>query len=254
MNASYIPLPPPTPHKPIVPSGVYSEDDLYFPDSDGKPMADNTIQYRWIVTIKANLDLLYKNEPDVFVAGDLLWYAQHIRDSPRQAPDVLVVFGRPKGDRGSWQPWKEEGVVPQVVFEILSPGNRAGEMMRKFLFYDRFGVEEYYVYDPKDGELSIWLRDADSDPDNEYHLRPVIFDQEFVSPRMGIRLAPQPFADMAIFFPSDKPFRTIDEMDEDLQRAEANAERAEVERDAATERAEKLAAQLRALGVNPDEA
>jgi Uma2 family endonuclease len=35
-----------------------------------------------------------------------------------------------------------------VVFEILSPGNRLAEMMAKFEFYDRYGVEEYYIYDP----------------------------------------------------------------------------------------------------------
>jgi hypothetical protein len=32
---------------------------LLFPDSDGKPMADNTEQYRWIVIIKENLEILF---------------------------------------------------------------------------------------------------------------------------------------------------------------------------------------------------
>jgi hypothetical protein len=29
---------------------------IVYPDSDGKPMADNTLQFRWIVTIKEGLD------------------------------------------------------------------------------------------------------------------------------------------------------------------------------------------------------
>jgi len=29
---------------------------IVYPDSDGKPMTDNTRQFRWITTIKANLD------------------------------------------------------------------------------------------------------------------------------------------------------------------------------------------------------
>lgn len=41
-------------------------------DSDGKPMADNTEQYRWIVLIKENLEILFASIADVFVAGDLL--------------------------------------------------------------------------------------------------------------------------------------------------------------------------------------
>lgn len=42
--------------------------DIIYPDSDGKPMADNTLQFRWITTIKTNLDWLFADNPDVFVA------------------------------------------------------------------------------------------------------------------------------------------------------------------------------------------
>jgi len=42
--------------------------NIEYPDSDGNPMFDNTLQFQWIVTIKENLDALL---PD-FVAGDLL--------------------------------------------------------------------------------------------------------------------------------------------------------------------------------------
>ena len=37
-------------------------------------MADNTKQFTWIVKIKENLEVLFKSNPDVFVAGDLFWY------------------------------------------------------------------------------------------------------------------------------------------------------------------------------------
>lgn len=48
-------------------------DSIIYPESDGKPMADNTKQFEWIVLIKKNLDLLFQDDPNVFVAGDLLW-------------------------------------------------------------------------------------------------------------------------------------------------------------------------------------
>jgi hypothetical protein len=32
--------------------------DQLYPSSDGKPMADNTQQYRWLVLIKENLEIL----------------------------------------------------------------------------------------------------------------------------------------------------------------------------------------------------
>ena len=74
--------------------------EVLYPDSDGKRMADNTLQYEWIVTIKGGLDALFRNDPDVLVAGDLLWYPLRGDNGIRLAPDALVAFGRPKGYRG----------------------------------------------------------------------------------------------------------------------------------------------------------
>lgn len=102
--------------------------ELYYPDSDGNPMADNTDQYRWIVIIKENLEIWFAAMNDVFVAGDLLWYPIEGDNTTKLAPDVMVAIGAPKGRRGSYQQWKENNIPPQVVFEILSPSNYAPEM------------------------------------------------------------------------------------------------------------------------------
>ena len=135
--------------------------DIIYPDSDGQPMADNTKQFRWIVLLKENLECLFANDPQVFVAGDLLWYPVEGRPDIRVAPDVFVVLGRPKGDRGSYRQWQEENITPQVVFEILSPGNTIKEMAKKLQFYNRYGVQEYYIYDPDRQELTGLQRLAD---------------------------------------------------------------------------------------------
>jgi len=135
--------------------------EIIYPDSDGKPMADNTEQFRWIVTIKENLEILFAAQDDVFVAGDLLWYPVQGNSKICQAPDVMVVFGRPKGKRGSYKQWEENNIPPQVVFEILSFDNRTGEMANKLLFYQRYGVEEYYIYDPDTVELTGFLRSGE---------------------------------------------------------------------------------------------
>ncbi len=47
---------------------------IIYPESDGKPMADNTIQFRLITKFQGGLDALFGNDPNVFVAGDLFWY------------------------------------------------------------------------------------------------------------------------------------------------------------------------------------
>jgi hypothetical protein len=87
---------------------------IIYPDSDGKPMADNTKQFEWIITIAGGLQALFADNPNVFVAGDLLWYPVEGDNKTRIAPDALVAFGRPQGYRGSYKQWEEGGVAPQA--------------------------------------------------------------------------------------------------------------------------------------------
>src|SRR5438128_6389671 len=98
---------------------------VVYPESDGLPMSDNTKQFRWIVTIQGGLDAVFRADPNIFVAGNLLWYPIEGDNTNRVAPDIFVVFGRPKEDRGSYLQWVENNIPPQVVFEVVSPGNRA---------------------------------------------------------------------------------------------------------------------------------
>ncbi len=169
----------------------------------------------------------------MFVACDLLWYPVQGDPATRIGPDVMVVFGRPKGRRGSYKQWEEGNLPPHVVFEVLAPGNRPGEMDHKFRFYEQYGVEEYYVYDPDDGSLEGWLRVGN-------HLEAIPQMAGYVSPRLGIRFDPGKGPDnLRIFRPDGERFVTFDELDEKLaaeeQRAEKEQQRAEKEQ----QRAEK---------------
>ena len=111
---------------------IEKETSVIYPESDGERMADNTEQFNWIVLIKTNLEIIFSKNENVFVAGDLLWYPVKGNASIRVAPDVLVAFGTQKaGRRGSYLQWKENNIAPQVVFEILSPGNTKKEMINK---------------------------------------------------------------------------------------------------------------------------
>ncbi|MFB2935280.1 Uma2 family endonuclease [Aerosakkonemataceae cyanobacterium BLCC-F154] len=221
-----------------------SKATIIYPDSDGQPMSDNTKQFRWIVTIKENLEILFANNPEVFVAGDLLWYPVEGDNKTRVAPDAMVVFGRPKGDRGSYKQWLENNIPPQVVFEILSPGNRLKEMTKKFVFYQQYGVEEYYIYDPDEAELTGLILSGD-------RLTEIEAINGWVSPRLGIKFALNSDT-LEIFRPDGQRFLTSVELDrlreQERQRVEEERQRADRE----YQRAEKLAAKLRELGIDPD--
>lgn len=211
-----------------------SNPPILYPDSDGKPMSDNTLQYQWIVTITGGLSLLFADDPDVFVAGDLLWYPIEGHPKIRTAPDTMVVVGRPKGHRGSYRQWEENGVAPQVVFEVLSPGNRFGEMSRKFGFYERFGVEEYYIYDPDPPvELSGFVR-------REGRLEEVEAMNGHVSPRLGIRFQVGDEG-LTILRPNGHPFETFEQLGRRAEQEQRRAEQAMREN-------EDLRRRLRELG------
>ncbi|HKI34029.1 MAG TPA: Uma2 family endonuclease [Gemmataceae bacterium] len=205
---------------------------IVYPESDGKPMADNTKQARWIVILFDNLLALLAEVADVFIAADIFWYPVEGEPEIRVAPDVLVAFGRPRGDRGSYKQWEEGGVAPQVVFEILSPGNDPIEMADKLDFYDCHGVEEYYVYDPDRNRLAVYVRRGEV-------LRRVQPADGFVSPRLRIRFQlTKP--EMTVSRPDDRPFLMFDQL-------EAERVRTEEARRQAVERAEQAEAEVERL-------
>src|SRR5712691_3134264 len=238
--------------------------EIQYPESDGNPMADNTLQFTWISIIKWGLEGVFRDRPDVFVAGDLLWYPVEGNNKLRAAPDAMVVFGRPKGDRGSYLQWQEDDIAPQAVFEVLSPGNRPLEMVQKERFYERYGVEEYYVFDPDSVELSGWLRQGEL-------FRPIENMNGWVSPLLRIRFDVVN-GELHITGPDGKRFLTplelIEQRDElTAERDELVAERDELaaerdqlaiqhkrelqEKEQALAKLSELEAQLKALGQSP---
>jgi Uma2 family endonuclease len=212
--------------------------EIIYPDSDGKPMSDNTKQFQLIVKIQGGIDALFKDNENVFVAGDLLWYPVEGDNKTRQAPDTMVVFGRPKGDRGSYQQWLEDNIAPQVVFEIISPGNRLGEIFKLFKFYDNYGVEECYLYDLKDNELIGWLR---SDGELNY----IESMEGWVSPRLEIRFETAS-GELEIYRPDGLKFLSYVELSTQMEQERQ-------EKELVQQKADRLSEKLREMGINPEE-
>ncbi|MGB0563905.1 MAG: Uma2 family endonuclease [Spirulinaceae cyanobacterium] len=242
---------------PITPQNLY-------PDSDGKPMADNTEQYRWIAQLVTNLKHLLRDQT-AFVAGDLLWYPVEVEPGetpPRQAPDVMVALGRPAGYRGSYQQWKEANIAPQVVFEILSPSNTTTEMAAKQAFYLQHGALEIYFYNPQSRKFWGLVRRSVTDAPRSL----TATDLPWVSPCLQIRFEQARGGELAVFYPDGKPFKEPEDFVQGEAQAQAERDQAQVERDQAqaerdqaqaernqaqAER-DRLAAKLRDLGINPD--
>ena len=80
-----------------------------------------------------------------------LFYEADESDDTVVQPDISVVCGKEKqgkeGCRGA----------PDLVVEILSPSNTAIEMERKFALYREAGVKEYWIVDPENKGLKVYL-------------------------------------------------------------------------------------------------
>ncbi len=204
---------------------------VVYPDSDGEPMSDNTLQFDWIAILKWGAEAQFRTDPNIFVAGNHLIYPIEGDPLTRQGPDVFIAFGRPKGYRGSYRVWEEADTFPQVIFEVRSPSNRSAEMEKKRLFYEEYGAEEYYYIHPGfPANVEGWRLDKG-------RLTEVPEMNGFTSPRLGWRFE---FIRGQLMI-SGRDGRLLQKPDEIA-----------AERDEAALRAEKLAAKLRELGLDPD--
>jgi Uma2 family endonuclease len=193
-----------------------AENAVFYPDSDGEPMADNTLHYEWIVRIKENLDAMLSD----FVAGDHLWYPVEGRPDLRAAPDVMVCLGRPKGYRGSYKQFREEGVAPTVVFEVLSPKNTDRMMMKKGLFYFSYGVREFIVVDPEEDDGYASWKDEKGDMHDVESL------DGWTSPALGIRFE-RTEDGLQVYRPDGSRFLDFREIETLAREAEARAKEAD---------------------------
>ena len=87
-------------------------------------------------------------------------------------PDLCVICDRTKID--------EKGCIgaPDLIIEILSPGNSKKEMDIKYDLYEENGVLEYWIVNPSEQTIAIYLLE------NQRYIgiKPLIFDSKLQSP------------------------------------------------------------------------
>ena len=278
--------PSPSPSRP-----GYDEDEdwsLFYPCSDGKPMADNTEQLDWIITILENLLVLLADR-EAFAAGNLMWYPIKNNAQFFLVPDVMVALSRPQRHRLSYIQSREKGVAPQIAFEIISPKNTKAEMDEKLRLYELHGVQEYYVYDP-DTPRNLKEMERDERGKRKVRMRLQGYQRQadrlveiptmngWVSPLLGSRFQFHSKTGLEIRHPNGEPFEKftnlnrrlrdvigerdhlVKERDEFNKRLvkeqnEANQAKAKLvkERDEALAQILALQKQLAALGIPPSQ-
>ncbi|MDQ3635648.1 MAG: Uma2 family endonuclease [Acidobacteriota bacterium] len=122
--------------------------EIYYPESDGEPMAETDIHANLLIYLRTSLEIFFAEREDVYVSGNIMFY--YVEGDPTEviSPDVLVCFGIPKGMRTSYKTWEENDVFPSVIIEIASKGTWKKDRIEKRELYEMFGVKEYYIFNP----------------------------------------------------------------------------------------------------------
>src|SRR5438034_7641989 len=159
---------------------------IIYPESDGKPMGETDVHIDALIYLREALKDYFRHDPQMYVAGNMLFYYEEGNPAACVAPDVFVVQGVAKGERRTYKLW-EEGQPPTVVFEITSRGSRLEDLGTKRALYAMLGVREYFLYDP----LGEYLRPPLQGyrlQEGEYQRLPSGGEGELVSQVLGVEL------------------------------------------------------------------
>jgi Uma2 family endonuclease len=222
-----------------------SKPEIFYPSSDGKPLAESYDHLYVIMTTLAMLLAHLKGQQATVLADQFLYYVQGF-PRLRVAPDVMVIFDVEPGGRDNYKIW-EEGQVPSVIFEMTSPGTRSKDDIEKKDLYQGLGVTEYWQFDPRGEWIPEQLKGFRLTGDEEPAYVPIANNQSevlqlqlvvegkiigFYRLDNGEKLLPLAELNIALA-------QQIEQTEAASQRAEAAAERADREAQKAQEESQR---------------
>jgi Uma2 family endonuclease len=214
---------------------------IEYPEEDGKPMAEGDLQRKYLVYATDVLAIYLQNRPDVYVSGNLFVYYEQGNPESVVAPDVFVVFGVDNKERRSYKTWEEQDKTPDFVLEITSKSTRSKDQGAKKGIYAFLGVREYFQYDPTGDYLTPQLQGLRLLEGNYFPIASnTLADGTFslTSEVLGLDLRLD-----------GRKLRFYDSV---TGRKLLTHEEEVTARQAAEEKAQRLAAKLRELNIDPD--
>ena len=208
------------------------EDGIYYPSSDGKPMADNDFQAKAMAYVYSALREWFEDRDDAFSGMDMLIYYRQGDPSASFAPDNFVVIGvNSKHSRMSWRVWNENGLLPSFILEIGSPKTHKRDAGDKRDLYAGLGVPEYWRFDSIGNQFSPVLI-GERLVDGEY--RPIDVGVDV----SGILRGYSPILGLDLCVVADNELRLYDPLRQEWLRSYGESEAARREEAAARQEAE----------------
>ena len=222
-------------------SPTYSLFDVVYPESDGLPMAESDATRDYLIYGVEALDRYFQKDPKVYVSGNLFIYYEQGNPKAVVAPDVFVVLGVDKKKRFSYKTWEEQDKMPNFILEITSKSTASQDRGIKKGLYAYLGVKEYFQYDPTADYLRPCLQGFRLMEGNYLPILGQLHGDRLSihSETLGLELRLEADGEMRFYNPkTGEKLLSTGEMEQARVQAE--------------QRADKLAAKLRELGLDPD--
>ncbi len=226
-------------HEIIFPQGEFWSDE---------PPLESNLHLRQILLLIECLEWLWQDKDDYFATGNLsIYYSPNQKKSEYfRGPDFFVVLGTTRNqNRRSWVVWQEDGKYPNVIIEILSESTaKVDREEKKQIYQDIFRTPDYFWFDPESLEFKGFTLIS-----GKYE--PIEANEQgwLWSKQLGLYLGIA--KNQLRYFQEDGMI--VPTPQESSIQAESRATAAESRAIQAREKTEKLAAQLRELGINPDD-
>lgn len=224
--------------------------DAMMPDAtqieSDEPEVESSIHYMQLLLLVTALEWLWRDRSDFFIGANLTIYfsRQQLRNRDFRGPDFFLVQPTERHSRKSWVVWEEEGKYPNLIIELLSTSTASVDRtVKKELYQNRFRTPEYFWFDPETLEFDGFRLIGHQYEEISVNDRGWRWSEE-----LGLYLGVE--AEQLRYFTIDG--LKVPTPAEAAQLEQKRAQRAELQLDQERERAEKLAEQLRSLGVNPD--
>jgi Uma2 family endonuclease len=228
-----------------------SSTTLFYPSSDGQPVAETYLHlYALLVTLEVLRQYLRERRATV-LGNQFLYYAEGF-PRLRVAPDVMVIFEVEPGGRDNYKIWQEHQ-VPVVVFEMTSKRTKNEDLVEKKTLYERLGIQEYWLFDPKGEWIKTQLQG--------YRLHGEHYQQITDSRSEPLQLRLQVEGQLIGFYREDTgekllmPQELADALAQERltsQQERLAKEQERLAKEQAQKQVERLQAQLRSLGVDPE--
>jgi Uma2 family endonuclease len=204
------------------------QEDVILPPSDlysDEPPLETELHLRQIILLFKCLEWLWRDRTDFYAAGNLTIYysLNKLKTESFRGPDFFVVLDTERKTRKSWVVWEEDGKYPNFILEILSESTaNTDKDLKKNIYQNTFRTPDYFWFDPYTLEFAgFHLVDGQYqplEPNTQEHLW---------SQQLGLYLGIYQGL-LRFFTPTGKLVPTPEET------------------------AEKLAAKLRELNIDPD--